>query len=41
MKKKFIQENLTLIKQEVDSSKMSADIKQLVRDISSKNAETE
>jgi len=38
MNKKFIQENLTLIKQEVDSSKMSADIKQLVRDISSKNA---
>jgi glycosyltransferase involved in cell wall biosynthesis len=41
IKKKFIQENMTLIKQEVDSSKMSADIKQLVRDISSKNAEAE
>jgi glycosyltransferase involved in cell wall biosynthesis len=40
MNKKFIQENLTLIKQEVDSSKMSADIKKLVKDISSKNAET-
>jgi len=41
MNKKFIQENLTLIKQEVESSKMSAEIKHLVRNISSKNAETE
>ena len=38
---KIIQENLTLIKKELDRSKMSADIKQFVRNISSKKAETE
>jgi glycosyltransferase involved in cell wall biosynthesis len=36
MNEKFILKNLTLIKQEVDSSKMSAEIKQLVVNISSK-----
>ena len=41
MNEKFIQENLTLIKQEVDSCKMSAEIKQLVVNISSKKPETE
>ena len=41
MNEKFMQENLTLIKQEVDSSKMSTEIKQLVVNISSIRAETE
>jgi len=41
MNEKFIQENLTLIKQEVDGSKMSTEIKQLVVNISSKKAGTE
>jgi glycosyltransferase involved in cell wall biosynthesis len=40
MNEKFIQENLTRIKQEVDSLKMNAQIKQLVESISSEKTET-
>jgi glycosyltransferase involved in cell wall biosynthesis len=41
MNEKFIQENLSLVKQKVDSYKMSAEIKQLVVNISSKKPEIE
>jgi len=41
MNEKFMQENLTLIRQEVDSCKMSAEIKQLVVNISSKKPGSE
>ena len=41
MNEKFIKENLIFIKQNVDSSKMSSEIKQLVVNISSKKAEIE
>lgn len=41
MNEKFIQENLIFIKQNVDSSKMSSEIKQLVVNISSKKVEME